>query len=84
MIDAVSPPNDLEAEQAVLSSMLQSRGAITSVIEFIHAEDFYKEAHRWIFISIVELFEGGKPVDIISVTDRLLDKNLLDDVGGAS
>lgn len=78
------PPQNLDAEQGVLGSMLLDRDAIARVVELIRAEDFYRDAHRRIFESMTDLFERGEPVDLITVTDRLRDKAQLDDVGGAA
>lgn len=77
------PPQNLEAEQGVLGSMLLDRDAIAKVIELIRPEDFYRDAHRRIFETIADLFERGEPVDLITVTDRLRDKGHVEDVGGA-
>lgn len=78
------PPQNLEAEQSVLGSMLLERDAIARVIELVRPEDFYRDAHRKIFEVIAELFERGEPADLISVTDRLRAKGSLDDIGGAA
>ncbi|MGH2347980.1 MAG: replicative DNA helicase [bacterium] len=78
------PPQNLEAEQGVLGSMLLDRDAIARVVEMLRPEDFYRDAHRRIYDAVVELFERGEPVDLITVTDRLRDKGQLDDVGGAA
>ncbi|MGH2436441.1 MAG: DnaB-like helicase N-terminal domain-containing protein, partial [bacterium] len=77
------PPQNLDAEQGVLGSMLLDRDAIARVVELLRAEDFYRDAHRRIYETMTELFERGEPVDLITVTDRLRDKGQLDDVGGA-
>ncbi|HLA23882.1 MAG TPA: replicative DNA helicase, partial [bacterium] len=78
------PPQNLDAEQGILGSMLLDRDAIARVVELIRAEDFYRDAHRRIFEAMTDLFERGEPVDLITVTDRLRDKGQLDDVGGAA
>jgi replicative DNA helicase len=78
------PPQNLDAEQGVLGSMLLDRDAIARVVELLRAEDFYRDAHRRIFEAMTDLFERGEPVDLITVTDRLRDKGQLDDVGGAA
>ena len=78
------PPQNLEAEQGVLGSMLLDRDAIARAIEGLRADDFYRDAHRVIFQSMVELFERGEPVDLITVTNRLAANGKLDDVGGAT
>src|SRR3989441_4960007 len=79
-----APPQNLEAEQGVLGSMLLDRDAIARVVELVRPEDFYRDAHRRIYETVVELFERGEPVDLITATDRLRDKGQLDDVGGAA
>lgn len=78
------PPQNLEAEQSVLGSMLLERDAIARVIEIVKPEDFYRDAHRRIYEVIAELFELGEPADIISVTDRLRSIGKIDDLGGAA
>src|SRR3990172_4672109 len=78
------PPQSTEAEQGVLGSMLLERDAIARVVEMIRDEDFYQEAHRRIYETMVDLFERGEPVDLITVTDRLKARGWLDEVGGAS
>ncbi len=77
------PPHNEEAEQAVLGAMLLSRDAIARVIEILHSDSFYYEHHGIIFRVIVELFEKGLPVDLVSVTEELRSRNLLDKVGGS-
>jgi|FaiFalDrversion2_1042247.scaffolds.fasta_scaffold00052_6 replicative DNA helicase len=78
------PPQNLEAEMGVLGSMLLDRDAIAQVVEILRPEDFYREAHRIIYSTILELFDRGEPVDLITVTDRLRDQGKLEEVGGAA
>jgi replicative DNA helicase len=78
------PPQNLEAEQGVLGSMLLDRDAIARVVEGIRPEDFYRDAHRVIFSAMLDLFERGEPVDLITVTNRLTDTGKLEDIGGAT
>jgi replicative DNA helicase len=78
------PPQNLEAEQGVLGSMLLDRDAIARALEGLRADDFYRDAHRVIFQAMVELFERGEPVDLITVTNRLAATGKLEDVGGAT
>ena len=65
-IDRV-PPQNIEAEQAVLGAMLISRDAIASAAEMLKPEDFYREAHRLVFGAILELFQKEKAADLITV-----------------
>ncbi len=76
------PPHNLEAEQGVLGSMLLDRDAIARTVEILRPEDFYRDAHRVIFAAMVDLFERGEPVDLITVTNRLAEGGKLEDVGG--
>ncbi|MBI3975678.1 MAG: replicative DNA helicase, partial [Armatimonadetes bacterium] len=78
------PPQSLDAEQGVLGSMLLERDAIARVVEVIRGDDFYRDVHRRIFEVMIDLFDRGEPVDLITVTDRLKGRGQLDDVGGAA
>jgi len=78
------PPQNLEAEQGVLGSMLLDRDAIARAIEGLRPEDFYRDAHRVIFTAMLDLFERGEPVDLITTTNRLAGMGKLEDVGGAT
>jgi replicative DNA helicase len=78
------PPYNLEAEQAVLGSMLIDRDAIARALEILGPSDFYREPHAIIFATIAELFEKSLPVDIVTVVDALKDKGKLEMVGGTS
>ncbi|AYO32096.1 MAG: replicative helicase [Thermoanaerobacteraceae bacterium] len=76
------PPYSLEAEQSVLGSMLLSKDAIFVAAERLKSEDFYKESHRKIFEVLVELNENREPVDLITVSEALRSKKLLEQIGG--
>ncbi|MFA5323992.1 MAG: replicative DNA helicase [Smithella sp.] len=78
------PPQNIEAEQSVLGSILLENTAINRVLEVLSAGDFYSEAHRKIFNVIVELSERNEPVDLITLSNALKDKNILDSVGSAT
>jgi replicative DNA helicase len=80
-----SPPHSVEAEQGVLGSMLISpRDAIAEVVEKITAEYFYVPAHQTIFNVLVDLWNAGAAIDLITFTQVLRDRNLLESVGGAA
>ncbi len=76
------PPQNLEAEQCVLGSILLQKGALVKVLETLAPDDFYREAHKTIFTAMLALFEKNEPQDLITVTNILKDRNELDDVGG--
>ncbi|MDO8520247.1 MAG: replicative DNA helicase [Deltaproteobacteria bacterium] len=79
-----SPPQNLEAERAVIGAILIDNDSINKVLEFLGTEDFYHEGHRKIFSAMVGLSEGSSPTDIVTVTDRLQTAGLLELAGGAS
>src|ERR1700730_14914135 len=79
------PPHSVEAEQGVLGSMLISpRDAIAEVVEKITADYFYVPAHQTIYSVLVELWNTGAAIDLITFTQVLRDRNLLETVGGAA
>ncbi len=78
------PPQNLEAEMAVLGSMLLDEDAVSVAIECLDSGYFYKDTHQKIFEAIVELYSNNKAVDLITLTDELRRKGLLENVGGAS
>ncbi|MBI4981745.1 MAG: replicative DNA helicase [Candidatus Omnitrophica bacterium] len=77
------PPQNLEAEMAVLGSMLLDDEAISVALEHLEKSSFYKDSHRKIFESILELFNNNKAVDLITLTEALKKSAILDEVGGA-
>ena len=78
------PPQNLDAEQAVLGSMLLEESAIAAAAEHLDEPVFYKDAHRKIFVALLALYKATTPVDLITVTDELKRRNQLEEVGGAS
>lgn len=76
------PPQNLEAEQAVLGAMMLEPEAGSSVFEMLHPDDFYRDSHRLIFTAIQDLSEKGDPVDLVSVADILRRQGHLEQVGG--
>ena len=78
------PPQNLEAEMAVIGSMLLDEEAISIAVETLDGESFYKNSHRKIFEAILELYSLNKPVDLITLTNELKRINVLDEVGGQS
>ena len=79
-----TPPQDLEAERAVLGSLLLSKEAIERAAERLHPEDFYKDGHRIIFAAMQDLFRDHEPVELVTVTSRIREMGKLDEpeVGG--
>jgi replicative DNA helicase len=81
-LDYKIPPQNIEAEQCVLGGILIEDGALLKVIEILKPEDFYKEAHRIIYSTILDLFERNEPQDLVTLHNALKSKGRLDDVGG--
>ncbi|MDO8574495.1 MAG: replicative DNA helicase [bacterium] len=78
------PPSSIEAEQSVLGSLLIDKDAIIRVADVLNPEDFYQSSHEKIYEAILDLFDKGKPVDILSVTNLLKERGFLKEVGGSS
>lgn len=78
------PPQNLEAEQAVLGAILIDKSAIIRVTDYLLPPDFYSPAHEKIYENMLELHEKHKPVDLLSLTNHLKEKELLKEVGGSS
>lgn len=76
------PPQNVEAEQAVLGSILLKADLLGTVLEILKPIDFYKDGHRIIFESMVELFEKNEPQDLLTVSNLLSNTNQIDKVGG--
>lgn len=76
------PPQNLEAEQSVLGSLLIDKDAIVKIADILSAKDFYKEAHGIIFESMLDLYEKREPIDILSLSSRLQEKGQLETIGG--
>lgn len=78
------PPQNIEAEQSVLGSLLIDPNAIIAVASFLRPEDFYRETHRDIFAAMLALHERREPVDLLTVCDELERRQQLAAVGGAA
>jgi len=78
------PPQNIEAEMAVLGSMLIDENAIVYAMDILDKDCFYKESHKKIFEVIINLYNANKAVDIITVSDELKRLGLLDEIGGIS
>ena len=76
------PPHDLNAERAVLGSMLIEPTAVGKAIEILKPDDFYRSAHRQIFSAMISLFTRAEPVDALTVGTELSRQGVLEEVGG--
>ncbi|WP_172198957.1 replicative DNA helicase [Saccharibacillus qingshengii] len=78
------PPQNLEAEQAVLGAVLLQAESLITVMEKITADDFYDKSHQMIFEAMVQLGEESQPIDLVTLTSLLKDRGQLEDLGGVS
>ncbi|MEI7498542.1 MAG: replicative DNA helicase [Candidatus Falkowbacteria bacterium] len=78
------PPQSIETEQSLLGCLLLDKDAIIKIADSLTPIDFYKESHGLIFEAMKELYTRQEPIDILTLTNRLLDKGQLEKVGGRS
>ena len=76
------PPHDIEAEQAVIGSMLTDKDAVMLAVQKLRAESFYRDDNKLIFEAMVNLYNKSQPIDLITVKDELESMELFDKVGG--
>ena len=76
------PPNDIEAEQAVIGSMLTDKEAVAAAIEVLKPEDFYRDDNRIIYEAILSLYSRSEPIDIITLKSELSSMGKFEAVGG--
>lgn len=76
------PPHDIEAEQAVIGSMLTDKDAVMLAIEKLKEESFYRDDNRAIFEAIVNLYARSEPIDLITVKDELTSMGQFEKIGG--
>jgi replicative DNA helicase len=81
-LDAVVPPQNVEAEESVLGAMLLSATAVGTVTEILDASDFYRDRHASIYRAMLALWAKGEPVDAITLCDELDERGELEQVGG--
>jgi len=78
------PPQNLEAEQSVLGSVLLDKDALIKVADFLRPEDFYTDKHSSIYAAMLELFRKHEPIDVLTLSTLLGEKDKLDKIGGRS
>ena len=76
------PPQDLEAEQSVLGSLMLDKNAVIQVADFLTSSDFYEGRNQRVYETILELWGHGEPIDLLTVSHHLKEKKELDSVGG--
>ena len=76
------PPQSIEAEKSLLGCLMLDKNTIIRVADFLLPKDFYKKNHQEIYGAVLDIFGKGEPIDLLSVSTRLKEKNLLEDIGG--
>jgi replicative DNA helicase len=78
------PPQNIEAEQSVLGSLMLDKDAIIKIADLLKIGDFYKDDHNLIYESILQLYEEREPIDVLSLSNKLEEKKKLEQIGGSS
>jgi len=78
------PPQNIDAERSVLGSLMLDKDAIIKVANLMRVGDFYKDDHNLIYEAMLELYEKREPIDVLSLSNRLEEKNQLEKIGGSS
>lgn len=78
------PPQNIEAEQSVLGSVLLKAKSFGNVLEILKPNDFYLQAHKMIYEAMLDLFEKNEPQDLLTITNLLRDNNQLEKIGGST
>jgi len=76
------PPQAVDLEEAVLGAMMIDKKGVDDVIDILHSETFYKQAHQYIFDAMFTLFNESEPIDLLTVSNQLRKDSKLDSVGG--
>ncbi|OVE81315.1 replicative DNA helicase [bacterium K02(2017)] len=83
-INSKLPPQNLEAEQAILASILIDNHALNTCLEHITSDDFYKEAHKIIFKAMLDLSEKNEPTDLVTLNSALEKNGIINKIGGSA
>jgi replicative DNA helicase len=78
------PPQNIEAEESLISAILVDNNTLLDVIEILAPEDFYRTAHQKIYAAITDLFNKAEPIDLVTLANKLKEKGHLEEIGSAS
>ena len=78
------PPQNIEAEESIISAILIDNNTLLDVIEILAPQDFYRTAHQKIYAAITDLFDKAEPVDLVTLANKLKEKGQLEEIGSAS
>jgi replicative DNA helicase len=78
------PPQNIEAEESIISAILVDNNTLLDVIEILAPQDFYRTAHQKIYAAITDLFDKAEPIDLVTLANKLKEKGQLEEIGSAS
>lgn len=78
------PPHNIEAEESIISAILIDNSTLLDILEILQPTDFYHSAHQIIFDAVTDLFSTSQPIDLVTLSNRLREKDKLEKIGGAS
>ncbi|MBT3816713.1 MAG: replicative DNA helicase, partial [Candidatus Magasanikbacteria bacterium] len=78
------PPQNIEAEMSLLGAILLDKEAMFKIVDLMEAEYFYKNSHKRIYETMLELYAKSEPIDVLTLSNRLREKKLIEQVGGNS
>jgi replicative DNA helicase len=84
LISSKLPPQNIEAEESVLSAILIDNDTLTDIADLLKPIDFYKPSHQMIYTAMAELYNKNEPVDIVTIVNHLKEMGKLEEVGGAA
>ncbi|MCA9364525.1 MAG: replicative DNA helicase [Candidatus Moranbacteria bacterium] len=79
-----TPPHSIETEQTVLGALMLDKDAIIKIADFLGPKDFYRQNHALIYETAIELYDQREPIDVLSLSNRLEEKKLLEKIGGSA
>lgn len=82
--EARVPPQNIEAEMSVLGSLMLDKNAIVKIADLVRPDDFYKDANRFVYETMLALYEDREPIDVLSLSNKLEEKKQIEKIGGAS
>jgi replicative DNA helicase len=78
------PPQNIAAEESIISAILVDNNTLLDVIEILTPQDFYRTAHQKIYAAIIDLFDKAEPIDLVTLANKLKEKGQLEEIGSAS
>src|SRR3989344_7579747 len=78
------PPQDVEAEKALLGSIMLRPDMLSAVLDSVEKGAFYIEKHNWIYSAMIDLYSAGNPIDLLSVSSKLKEQDKLEKIGGST